>query len=275
MKALKRIVILLQDREIELEYEWITPELADAPLIVFLHEGLGAAAMWGDWPTALCRATGCRGLVYSRYGYGGSTPRPGGEPWPVDYLGYEAREALPALLRALGVDALRDQPILFGHSDGGSIALQYAAAFPQAVRAIVVVAAHLFTEEVGSQRISWMQDNYADSPLRRKLASVHDFPDDVFRGWSELWLSDRFRYWNIERCVPLVQCPVLAVQGEQDQYGSLDQLNQIARLARNATRVVLERCGHFPHSEQPAMLAEVVRDFLAVCSSRALSAAPH
>ncbi|MET1081956.1 MAG: alpha/beta hydrolase [Burkholderiales bacterium] len=262
MTGRERTAILLQGREIELEYEWITSDLADAPLIVFLHEGLGSAAVWGDWPAVLCRATGCRGLIYSRYGYGSSTPRPEGEPWPADYLGAEAREALPALLGALGVDALRDKPILFGHSDGGSIALQYAAAFPQAVRAIVVVAAHLFTEEVGSQRISWMQHRYADSPLRRNLASVHDYPDDVFRGWSELWLSDRFRDWNIERCVPLIQCPVLAVQGAEDQYGTLDQLDRIARLARNATRVVLERCGHFPHSEQPAMLAEAVKNFL-------------
>ncbi|MGF6272382.1 pimeloyl-ACP methyl ester carboxylesterase [Massilia sp. UYP11] len=262
MTALKRTALLLQGRQIELEYEWITAQRADAPLIVFLHEGLGAAAVWGDWPTVLCRATGCRGLVYSRYGYGSSTPRPPGEPWPIDYLGHEAREALPALLDALGVDAARDQPILFGHSDGGSIALQYAAAFPQAVRAIVVVAAHLFTEEMGSGRIRWMQHRYANSALRSNLAAVHDCPDDVFRGWSELWLSERFRDWNIERCVPMIQCPVLAVQGAEDQYGTLDQLDQIARLARNATRVVLERCGHFPHSEQPAALAAAVKTFL-------------
>jgi pimeloyl-ACP methyl ester carboxylesterase len=274
VKAMKRIGITLQGMKVELEYEWIAREREHAPLIVFLHEGLGSAAAWGDWPTALCDATGCRGLVYSRYGYGGSTPRPASEPWPVDYLGHEAREALPALLSALGVDAVRDQLILFGHSDGGSIALQYAAAFPQAVQAIVSVAAHLFAEMIGTRRILWMQDNYAASALRGKLASVHDFPDEVFQGWSELWVSDRYRQWNIEDCVSLIECPVLAVQGEQDQYGTLEQLDQIARRAPNATRVVLEQCGHFPHAEQPAALAEAVKRFLTICHSSALPEAP-
>lgn len=275
MKALKRIGIQFRGRDIELEYEWIVPERADAPLIVFLHEGLGSASMWGDWPLALCSATGCRGLVYSRYGYGGSTPRPPGEPWPADYLGYEGREALPALLAALGVDAVRDRPILFGHSDGGSIALQYAAACPQAVQAIIVVAAHLFTDEIGTQRIRWMRDNYAGSALQGKLASIHDFPDDVFQGWSELWLSEHYRDWNIEDCVSSIACPVLAVQGGEDQYGTMDQLDQITQRAPDVTRVVLEQCGHFPHSEQPAALTEAVKRFLASCRSFTTLAQPR
>jgi pimeloyl-ACP methyl ester carboxylesterase len=262
VKPLERIGISLQGREIELEFEWIAPERVDAPLIVFLHEGLGSAAMWDDWPAALCEVTGCRGLVYSRYGYGGSTRRPENEPWPVDYLEQEAQEALPALLSALELDASCERPILFGHSDGGSIALLYAAAFPEAVEAIVVVAAHLFTDEIGTPRIRKMQENYAGSALRCKLASVHDFPDDVFQGWSQLWLSERFHDWNIENCVSSITCPVLAVQGAQDQYGTLGQLDEVAARAPNATRVVLEHCGHFPHVEQPAALAAAVERFL-------------
>lgn len=119
MKPFERIAISQNGKLVTLEFEWIARERVDAPLIVFLHEGLGSAAMWDDWPTALCEATGCRGLVYSRYGYGGSTRRPENEPWPVDYLEREAQEALPALLSALGVDGICDRPILFGHSDGG------------------------------------------------------------------------------------------------------------------------------------------------------------
>jgi pimeloyl-ACP methyl ester carboxylesterase len=263
MTMLQRVAVPFQGKEVELEYAWLAGERKEAPLIVFLHEGLGSAAVWGDWAATLCDSTGCRGLVYSRYGYGSSTRRPSGEPWPVEYLAREATEALPALLEKLGVDAARDNLILFGHSDGGSIALLYAAAFPGAVRATIAVAAHLFTDRLGIRRIRAMQHRYPNSALRDKLAGLHDFPDDVFWGWSELWLSDRFRDWNIEKAMPSIDCPVLAVQGIQDQYGTLEQLDAIAERIRHVTRVILDHCGHFPHTEQPDALRAEIQDFLA------------
>jgi pimeloyl-ACP methyl ester carboxylesterase len=161
-------------------------------LIVFLHEGLGSLASWGDWPRVLCAATGCRGMVYSRYGYGRSSTRPAGEPWPHDYLDIEARAYLPALLHALGIDALRDPPILFGHSDGATIALQYAAAFAHAVAAVIVLAPHLFVEAVARTRIAQLRERWGDGRLRTRLAQLHDDPDGVFMGWSGCWLDPAF-----------------------------------------------------------------------------------
>lgn len=262
MATAQRVQVGLHGRPVALEFAWVGRERGSAPLIVFLHEGLGSLAAWGDWPAVLCAATGCSGLVYSRYGYGRSTPRPRDEPWPVDYLEQEALEVLPALLLALGVDAARDKPILFGHSDGGSIALLYAGAFPNSVASVVAVASHLFTEPVGSARIRQMRDNYGSSALRRKLAAVHEEPEQVFEGWSELWLSERFRAWDIRSCLRTISCPLLAVQGAQDQYGTLAQLDEITRNTAHAKSMILDRCGHFPHTEQPLLLANAVVQFL-------------
>jgi pimeloyl-ACP methyl ester carboxylesterase len=262
MLTRQRAEIALHGHAIELEFAWVRQVRVDAPLIVFLHEGLGSLATWGDWPVVLCEATGCNGLVYSRYGYGGSTARPMGEPWRNDYLEQEALELLPALLLALDIDATRDKPVLFGHSDGGSIALMYAAAFPASVAAVVAVASHLFTEPIGLARIRQLQDKHRNSTLRAKLAAVHDNPNQLFQGWSELWLSERFRGWDIRPCLRKITCSILAVQGDRDEYGTLAQLDEIVHNAAHAKTVVLAECGHFPHVEQATLLAHTVVEFL-------------
>ena len=254
--------VRLTDRTLELEIRWIAREHRDLPLIVFLHEGLGSVAMWGDWPERLCTATGCRGLVFSRHGYGRSTPRPAGQPWPVDYLEQEARVMLPALFSALDIDVRRDKPILFGHSDGGSIALLHAAAFPDAVAAAIVLAPHVFVEDISLTRIRQAQQVYAMCGLGKKLGDYHDDPDRVFRGWSERWLSPAFRAWNITSSLHRLSCPLLAVQGRQDQYGTLAQLDEIKRYVPQTELLVIEQCRHIPHQEQPQVLLDGITRFL-------------
>ncbi len=242
-----------------LEYGWIDASRRDAPLIVFLHEGLGSLAMWRDFPQALCAAAGMRGLVYSRYGYGRSTPKPLAEKWPVDFMHEQAHTVLPALFARLGIE---DAPWLFGHSDGGSIALLYAAAFPARVAGLVAVAPHVFVEDVSVASIEQARIAYEATDLRRGLARYHDDPDSAFRGWNDIWLDPAFRAWDIEECLPRIRCPVLAVQGEDDEYGTMAQVDAIARNVPQARLLKLPACGHSPHRDQPRALTDAVVAFL-------------
>lgn len=260
---MQHIAITVDSHDITLEYEWIAAERNDAPLIVFLHEGLGSAAMWGEWPRALCTATGCRGLVYSRYGYGHSRQRPdSAQGWPVDYMEREAREHLPALFDALGIDAARERPVIFGHSDGATIALLYAAAFPGHLRAAVVLAPHVFTEQVARERIARLRANWEDGRLAAHLASLHGDPEGVFNGWSLCWLSPAFGSWNVAALIEGVGCPLLAVQGREDQYGTLEQLHEIQRRVPHAELLILDNCRHVPHEEQPGAVLDATAAFL-------------
>lgn len=254
--------IAFEQQQIEIHLQWIAHERRDAPLVVFLHEGLGSLEMWEAWPHRFCEAIGARGLIFSRYGYGKSTARPEGEPWPLDYLEREAREALPALFASLGIDPRIDKPILFGHSDGGTIALLYAAAFPDAVAAVIAVAPHVMVEEVGVHRIEYLRQGYDDSAFQRKLKLFHSAADAVFRGWSDVWLSPTFRDWNISQVLPKIQCPVFALQGAQDQYGTLDQVRIVHSLVQRARLKILDECRHVPHQDQPQILISEIASFL-------------
>jgi pimeloyl-ACP methyl ester carboxylesterase len=254
--------VVVDGRAFRLEHQWIAPERADAPLLVFLHEGLGSLAMWKDWPARVCDAAGCRGLLYSRPGYGRSTPRPADEKWPVDFMHTQACAVLPALLEALGVDARRDRPILFGHSDGGSIALLHAARYPDAVAGVIAAAPHVFVEDVTVRNIEAARRAYLESGLRDKLGRYHDNPDSAFWGWNDIWLNPAFRAWNIEAVLPDIACPVLALQGEDDDYGTLAQVESIARRAPRATLRVLPHCGHSPHRDQPQAVIDAIKEFL-------------
>ncbi|TCS34377.1 pimeloyl-ACP methyl ester carboxylesterase [Paucimonas lemoignei] len=258
----QRIEVPIASGEHEIEFRWIAPERHHAPVIVFLHEGLGSLAIWEDWPQRLCDAAECRGLIYSRYGYGHSTPRPPQQDWPHDYLEREARESLPAFLKAKGLDPAREKIILFGHSDGGTIALLYAAAFPQAVSAVISLAAHVFTEKVGHARIGYLQSVWQSGGLRERMARLHAAPDEVFAGWSKLWLSPDFQSWDITSLLPGITCPLLVVQGRQDQYGTLAQIDAIQRQVPHAQTHVLENCRHVPHQEQPQALLDACLRFL-------------
>ncbi len=251
-----------QGREMRLECQWIAPERRDAPLLVFLHEGLGSVAMWKDWPQRVCDAAGCRGLVYSRYGYGQSTARPAGEKWPVSFMHDQAREVLPALFATLGVDATRDRPVLFGHSDGGSIALLYAAMHPQAVAGVVAAAPHILVEDISVASIEQARRAYLDTDLPARLGRYHADADSAFWGWNDIWLDPAFRTWDIRDYLPDIRCPVLALQGLDDEYGTLEQIRGIRRAAPQTRLLEIPDCGHSPHKDQPDVVIAAVADFV-------------
>lgn len=249
-------------RNLQIEYQWHFPERREAPLLIFLHEGLGSVSMWRDYPRELCQSSGYRGLVYSRPGYGRSTPRPMHEPLPVDFMHTQAREVLPALLIALGIDITKEKPWLFGHSDGGSIALIHAASFPYTLSGVVVLAPHLFVEDLSVRSIAKAREAYLQTDLRTKLARHHDDVDSAFQGWNDIWLDPAFRDWNIESLIPGIRCPLLAVQGENDEYGTMAQIEAIARHAPQTELLKLAACGHSPHRDQPQALTDAVERFV-------------
>ena len=249
------------ERRVRIEHQWLRRADTAAPLLVFLHEGLGSVSMWRDFPLALCGAMQCRGLVYSRPGYGQSTPRAADEAWGTDFLHRQAYEVLPALLRAVGVDTAIDKPWLFGHSDGGSIALLFGARFPDRVSGAIVVAPHILVEEISVASISEARTAYLQTTLRQRLARHHGDVDSAFWGWNNVWLHPAFRAWNITAELASITCPLLAVQGVNDEYGTLEQVRGIVRLTPQCELVELADCGHSPHRDKPDRLIEAVSHF--------------
>ncbi len=230
---------------------------ADRPTLVFLHEGLGSVAMWKDFPARVAGATGCTTLVYSRAGYGQSERVP--VPRAVTYMHDEALIDLPALLDALDVA----RPVLVGHSDGGSIALIHAAASGRPVRALVLLAPHGVGEDLSVESIAKAKVAYETTDLRAKLARYHADADGAFWGWNRIWLDPAFRRWDITRYLPRVRCPVLAIQGRDDEYGTMAQIETIAAAVPGAQLVRLAQCGHSPHRDQPEATLEAIAAFAA------------
>lgn len=246
-------------RAISLEIDWVGDPASRHPTVVFLHEGLGSVALWKDFPERFCRAHGLRGLVYSRYGYGRSTPRPPDEPLAPDFMHRQACEVLPALLDRLGIV----RPWLFGHSDGASIALLHAAHHGTGLGGIIVAAPHIFVEETGLASIRQAREAWLHGSLRTRLASYHDDVDSAFRGWNDIWLDPAFKGWDIGAEVARIEVPLLAIQGEQDEYGTLEQLYAIKRLVPHAQLLVLPECGHSPHRDAAGrVIAEAGRFIL-------------
>lgn len=250
-----------RERSVRIEYQWLAPQRASAPLLVFLHEGLGSLAMWRDFPQQLCDALGCRGLVYSRPGYGRSTPRAADEVWQPDFMHRQAYEVLPALFEALGINTEAEPPWLLGHSDGGSIALLYAARFPQRVAGCVLLAPHILVEDVSVASIALARSAYLETDLRERLAKYHDDPDSAFWGWNRIWLAPEFRDWAIATEIGAISCPVLAVQGLDDEYGTLQQIHGIASRVPQTELLELPACGHSPQRDQSVRLITSVTDF--------------
>lgn len=230
------------------------PGDAARPTLVFLHEGLGSVAMWKDFPARVAEATGCVAIVSSRAGYGRSEPITA--PRPVTYMHDEALVDLPALLDALELA----RPILVGHSDGGSIALIHAAASGRPVRALVLMAPHVVVEDLSVASIAKAKEAYETTDLRAKLARYHADVDGAFWGWNRVWLDPAFRRWDITRYLPRLRGPILAIQGEDDEYGTMAQVERIAAEVPGTELVKLARCGHSPHRDQPqAALDAIVR----------------
>jgi pimeloyl-ACP methyl ester carboxylesterase len=246
------------DRRVTIERAWVGAASA-RPTIVFLHEGLGSVSMWRDFPARVCTAAGCRGLVYSRPGYGRSTPRHAEEHWQSDFMHRQAFEVLPALLSALGL--AEERIVLLGHSDGGSIALLHAARF--AVEGAVVMAPHLFVEDLSVRSIEAVREAYATTDLRSRLARHHADPDSAFHGWNDIWLAPEFRAWSIAAEIGSITCPLLAIQGVDDEYGTMAQIDAVSARVAQTQRLELERCGHSPHRDQPDQVIAAVRDFVA------------
>jgi len=235
-----------------LEYEWI--EGAGSTL-VFLHEGLGSIRQWRDFPPRLCAATGCRGLLYNRYGYGNSDVL--AEPKvSVRFMHNEALVVLPELLTKLKVES----PVLVGHSDGASIALIHAGA-GRPVRGLAVMAPHVFVEEHGLRSIERVKQQFETTDLPERLGRYHRDARRTFHLWNDAWLDPQFRHWNIEEYLPSIEVPVLAIQGVDDEYGTMAQLRSIREKTKGRCELLeLVACGHSPHRDQPeAVVAAIAR----------------
>jgi pimeloyl-ACP methyl ester carboxylesterase len=239
-----------------IEYRMI-PGDAARPTLVFLHEGLGSMALWRDFPDRVAARLGLRALVYSRFGYG----RSDGLRAKRDccFMHDEALRVLPPLLDALAIE----RPLLVGHSDGASIALIHAAASGRPVRALVLMAPHVFIEPVCIASITRIREAYRTTDLRDRLAKYHERVDDAFLGWADIWVAPEFLSWSIEPLVAGVGAPMLLIQGLEDEYGTLEQLDRIAARATLPTsRLELPRCGHSPHRDQPAAVLEAIATFV-------------
>lgn len=237
---------------------------ADQPTLVFLHEGLGSIGQWRDVPETLVGMTGLPALVYERWGFGQSEPLV--LPRPTSYLEEEAERALPDVLAACGIK----RPLLIGHSDGGTIALLYAAAFPERPAACITEAAHVFVEEISLNGIHDAIAAYAATDLRQRLARYHgDQTETVFRGWAETWTRPDFRDWQMTDRLPSITCPVLAIQGEDDHYGSPDQVAAIVeRVSGPAQPLMVPDCGHTPHHEQQESALAAMAGFVGRVAGR-------
>ena len=249
-----------------IEYRCTEPPSRQGPDIVLLHEGLGSVAMWRDFPERLAAATGCRVIAYSRIGHGRSSPREA--PPGRDYHLEESRRWLPAVLGELGLD----RPLLYGHSDGATIALIHAAERPDEVAGVVAMAPHVKIEDVTIAGLVRAKAAYESTALRSLLAAYHDDVDAVFWGWNRTWLDPAFRSWNVESLLPRITAPVLAIQGVGDEYATLEQIESIARSVPATELLVLPDCRHSPHRDQPDAVLEASRGFVARVRRRPASA---
>ena len=245
---------------LKLEYRDYPATAEGRPTLLLLHEGLGSVSMWRHFPEKLAAATGCRLIVWSRAGYGGSEPYP--EARTLRYMHREAEEMLPALLAALAIE----RPILIGHSDGGSIALIFAGAFPGVPLGIAVMAPHEFVEAETLAGIRAARQVWDDTDWPHKLARYHRDAPRVFSDWNDCWLSPPFRNWNIEEYLPKIRCPVLAIQGEDDEYATMRQIDVIAEQVPGTELLKLPKCGHSPQRDQEALVLDALAAFVSRAS---------
>jgi pimeloyl-ACP methyl ester carboxylesterase len=240
-----------------LEYRMIGPRPDRAPTIVMLHEGLGCVGLWGEFPDKVAAATGAGVFVYSRAGYGRSSPVK--LPRPLTFMHEEARAVLPRLLAAIGFR----RGLLLGHSDGASIAAIYAGSIQDhRVRGLVLMAPHFFTEEMGIAEIARARDAYATTQLRGKLSRWHADVDNAFKGWNDAWLDPAFRQWDITDVLAYIRVPILIVQGEDDQYGTVRQIEVAREECYCPVDVaLLPRTRHAPHREVPEATLAAVAGF--------------
>jgi pimeloyl-ACP methyl ester carboxylesterase len=253
-----------------LEYVWLGPPPEQAPTLVFLHEGLGSITQWRDFPQQLADATGCGALVYNRLGHGASDPLEGSRA--VSFMHDEALRTLPEVLRSSAIV----NPIFVGHSDGASIALIYAGSGIGPVTALLLAAPHVFVEDLSVTSIQANKERFETTNLREKLARHHGANTDrMFRGWNDVWLAPEFRHWNIEEYLENITAPILMVQGQDDQYGTLKQIDAIASQVKGRVEaVVLPECAHSPHRDQPDRWLDEATRFILELRPHARHGAP-
>jgi pimeloyl-ACP methyl ester carboxylesterase len=238
------------------EYRFIPGNAQGHHTLVFLHEGLGCVSLWRDFPDKVARRLGAPALVYSRFGYGGSDGLDGKRT--PDYMHEEALRYLPRLLDAFAIE----RPLLVGHSDGASIALIHAALSHRDVSGLVLMAPHVFVEDVSLRSIAKIRNRYGKGDLRTRLARHHSHVDDAFLGWADAWLDPDFRGWSIEELSDRLDAPILLIQGVGDEYGTLAHIDSIAARVRGPVeRLVLDRCGHSPHRDQEACVVKAIARF--------------
>ncbi|NIO41813.1 MAG: alpha/beta fold hydrolase [Burkholderiales bacterium] len=232
-----------------LEYRIVLPARPSSPehtMLVLLHEGLGSVATWKDFPDVLATSTGYPVLAYSRYGYGNSSKLE--ESRTPCYMHHEALTVLPEVLTKLGI---HKPPFLIGHSDGASIAIIYAGG-GQAVKGMVLMAPHVFVEDLTTDAIATSVSRFKQGGLAAKLARYHRHPHSMFNGWRDIWLKTEFRAWNIESSVQGCTAPMLLIQGGNDPYGTLAQIESIERRTKGPVeKLIFSDCGHAPHAERP------------------------
>jgi pimeloyl-ACP methyl ester carboxylesterase len=237
-----------------LEYETIQ---GSGPTLVFLHEGLGSIGQWRDFPRRVAEATGCAALVYARYGYGQSELL-AEKRVPVSFMHDEALKSLPEVLAARDIV----NPVLVGHSDGASIALIHAGA-GHAARGLVVMAPHVFIEDICIASIAAARETFESTDLPERLGKHHRDPRKTFYLWNDAWLDPEFRRWSIEEYLPGIRCPVLAIQGEDDEYGTMAQLDAIARQVKGPCELLkLPGCGHSPQRDRADEVVSAVARFV-------------
>jgi len=239
-----------------LEAAKIEARRSDLPTFVMLHEALGSVSHWKDFPRVLAQATGAGVFLYSRYGHGFSDPLQ--EPRPVSYMHHEAHIVLPKILEQAGIE----RPLLLGQSDGASIAILYAGAFPDSPAGLILEAPHVFVEEITITSIATARVQYEETDLPQRLGRYHANVDSLFWGWNNIWLDPRFRDWNIEPSLDSIRCPVLVLQGAQDEYGSANQIEAIQRRIPGASALVFENCGHAPHRDRRDATLAAIGQFL-------------
>jgi pimeloyl-ACP methyl ester carboxylesterase len=247
-----------------LETLWFEPETAARPTIVILHEGLGSIALWKDFPQKLASRTGCGVLAYSRYGHGGSDRLM--EKRPVKFMHHEGEVVLPELLERLSIT----RPILLGHSDGGSISLIFAGKYPERPCALILEAPHVFVEGLSVASITLAKDQYQTTNMRPKLARYHAHVDETFWGWNDIWLDPAFRSWNIEEYLPAIRGPILCIQGEEDEYGTIAQVRAIKAQVPATEIVMLPNCKHSPHRDQQEATLVRMAEFVAAVQEEAV-----
>lgn len=259
MHYIKKIAV---DEKVELAYQFVGNKCNDRPLLVFLHEGLGSIGQWKKFPALLCEALDLQGLVYDRYGYGQSTALQ--EKRESEYLEYEGKYFLPLLVEKLGLQ--ERELILFGHSDGGSIALVYAALFPDNILAVISMAHHVFLEQISVDSITKLRALYDSDPrLKKSFSKYHgDKADSVVYAFSDTILGQDFKQWRMDSYLQNIKAPIFTLQGDHDEYGTEKQMDLVIKNSPNKhnKKMLIPNCKHSPHLEYPELIVKEVKAFL-------------